>query len=132
MDIRHEQVTLQCDSNYLRENLHVLTDGLRVLKRQYVALENQNIVLSSSNSALQDYFAKFKFDAKLEQENISKALEESQEDTLLADTMQELEGIEQIDNTAMVEDFDLSDDSLDDTLDDSVNASISPDDLSNL
>ena len=107
MIIRNEQVTLQCDSDLANRRLRVIVSYLERLKREKEALEDQNVVLSSSNNALQDYFTKFKFDAKLEQENISKALEESEEDLLLADTMQELEGIENIDSSAMVDDFDL-------------------------
>ena len=63
--------------------------------------------MSSANSGLQDYFKKFKFDPKEEQENIAKAMEETEEDILSEDAMSELEGIENLDVTGMGVDVDF-------------------------
>ena len=110
MIIRNEQTTLQCDSELANRRLKIVVSYLERLRREKIALENQNTVLSSANVGLQDYFKKFKFDPKEEQENIAKALEETETDLLSEDTMQQLEGIEELDTSAMGIDVDSPDD----------------------
>lgn len=110
MIIRNEQTTFQCDSELANRRLNIVVGYLERLRREKEALENQNKVLSSANSGLQDYFKKFKFDPKEEQENIAKAMEETEEDLLSEDAMGELEGIENLDTTGMGVDIDFPED----------------------